>query len=236
MKRLLSAGLVFFSIALFAEELPPAAKILDFARAQLPQQPIRMNGELKESAPNGFVKKALTIEMDLNWGGAPANATYRIRDEKSGVLQTLEIEWFEEGPEFRYSEAPDAAGGTNQAVTNFNPNTEINGLGVTWADLSFAFLWTRTAKTEKSDKKLGKDCYVISVPRNDNRLLLWIEKETGRLFGAKEQNQAGKMLKEIKVVSVKEFGDIWMVKDVDIIRPAEKERTSLRIETVEAVD
>ncbi len=223
-------------VSLPVEEVSSAQQILDFARAQLPKEPIRMNGSLKERAPNGFVKKALTIEMDLNWGGAPANATYRIRDEKSGVLQTLEIEWFEEGPEFRYSEAPAASGGTNQAVTNFNPNTEIDGLGVTWADLSFAFLWTRDAKTEKSDKKLGKDCYVISVPRGDNHLLIWIEKETGRVFGAKEEAAGGKTVKEIKVVSVKEFGDIWMVKDVDIIRPLENGRTSLRIENVEAVD
>jgi hypothetical protein len=76
---------------------------------------------------------------------------------------------------------------------------------------------------------------VVVVPRGDNRLLLWIEKETGRLFGAKEETPDGKLLKEIKVVSVKEFGDIWMVKDVDILRPAENGRTSLKIDNVETV-
>lgn len=217
------------------EAMPPAQQILAFARAQLPKQPIRMNGTLKERAPNGFVKKELTVEMDLNWGADPANATYRIRDEKSGLtadggtgFQCLEIQWLPGGPEFNYSE-----NGTD--VTNFNPNAEIAGLGVTWADLSFAFLWTQQAETLKTDKKLGRDCYVISVPRGNNRLLLWIEQETGRVFGAKEETPDGNMVKEIKVVSVKEFDKLWMVKDLDIIKPLENGRTSLRIENVEAV-
>ncbi len=228
MKRIALLSFFLCAATLSAEEMPPAQQILAFARAQLPKEPIRMNGSLKERAPNGFVKKELTVEMDLNWGGAPANATYRIRDEKNGVFQCLEIEWFEAGPEFQYSE-------NGADVTNFNPNAEIAGLGVTWADLSFAFLWTQQAETVRADKKLGKDCHVISVPRGDNHLLLWIEKETGRVFGAKEETASGTLVKEIKVVSVKEFDKLWMVKDLDIIRPLENGRTSLRIDNVETV-
>ncbi len=224
-------ALIWFFICaamLRAEELPPAQDILAFARAQLPKQPIRMNGALKERAENGFVKKELTVEMDLNWGAAPASATYRIRDEKTDLFQILEIQWLPGGSDFQYSE-------NNKDVPDFNPNTEIAGLGVTWADLSFSFLWSRDAETVKTDKKLGKDCFVISVPRGTNRLLLWIEKETGRVFGAKEENAAGEQVKELKVVSVKEFDKLWMVKDLDIIRPSEKGRTSLRVETVEPI-
>jgi hypothetical protein len=228
MKRI--APLIFFLCAaiLRAEDLPPAQQILAFARAQLPKEPIRMNGSLKERAPNGFVKKELTVEMDLNWGADPANATYRIRDEKSGLFQCLEIQWVPGGPVFHYSK-----NGTD--VTNFNPNAEIAGLGVTWADLSFSFLWTGDAETVDADKKLGKECYVISVPRGENHVLLWIEKETGRTLGAKEETADGALVKEIKVVSVKEFDKLWMVKDLDIIRPQENGRTSLRIDSVEEV-
>jgi len=249
MKRVTLIGFFLCAAILHAEELPPAQQILAFAREQLPKEPIRMTGSLKERAPNGFVKKELTVEMDLNWGGAPANATYRIRDQKTGLFQTLEIEWFEEGPEFQYSDSSEARealpseGQSNDRrerqngvdSTNFNPSAEIDGLGVTWADLSFAFLWTRDAKTVQTDKKLGKDCYVISIPRGQNHLLLWIEKETGRVFGAKEETSDGKLVKEIKVVSVKEFDELWMVKDLDIIRPAENGRTSLRIDSVERI-
>lgn len=210
------------------ESMPPAQKILDFARGQLPQQSIRMNGTLKEWAANEFLKKKLTIEMDLNWGADPANATYRIRDEKSGLFQTLEIQWVPGGPVFQYSE-------NGKEAADFNPNTDIAGLGATWDDLSFSFLWSLRAETLRKDTKLGHDCYVIAVPRGDNRLLLWIEKETGRMFGAKEETVAGELIKELKVVSVKEFDKIWMVKDLDIIRPAASGRTSLRIDNVEVV-
>ncbi len=228
MKRYLLFAL-FIATTLRAEELPPAQKVLDFAREQLPKQPIRMNGALKERAENGFVKKELTVEMDLNWGATPANATYRIRDEKTDVFQCLEIQWMPGGPEFRYSE-------NNKEVAEFNPDSEINGLGVTWDDLSFSFLWSFEAETLRTDKKLGRDCYVISTARpGGRRMILWIEQETGRIFGAKEEDSSGKTIKEIKVVSVKEFDKIWMVKDLDIIRPLEKGRTTLRVETVEIV-
>ena len=219
---------LLLAAAVYAEPLPPAQDVLAFARAQLPKQSIRMNGSLKERADNGFVKKELTVEMDLNWGADPANATYRIRDEKKGTLQILEIQWLPGGAAYQYSE-------DNKEVPDFDPNKEIAGLGVTWADLSFSFLWSRDAETVKTDKKLGKDCIVISVPRGNNHLLLWIEQETGRVFGAKEETAAGTLVKELKVVSVKEFDKLWMVKDLDIIRPSETGKTSLRVETVEAV-
>jgi len=167
------------------ESVPPAQQILAFARAQLPSQPIRMNGTLKEWAKNEFLKKKLTIEMDLNWGADPANATYRIRDEKSGLFQCLEIQWAQGGPVFQYSE-------NGQDVADFNPDKEIDGLGVTWADLSFSFLWTGDAETVDADQKPGKDCHVISIPRGENHLLLWIEKQTGRTLGAKEETAASK--------------------------------------------
>jgi len=225
MKKLLPL-LLLCCAPLFAEDLPPAQEILAFAREQLPKQPIRMNGTLKERAENGFVKKELTVEMDLNWGADPANAVYRIRDEKSGLSQCLEIQWAQGGPVFQYSE-------NGQDVADFNPDKEIDGLGVTWADLSFSFLWTGAAETIQTDTKLGKDCYVISVPRGANHLLLWIEQETGRVLGAKEETSDGALVKEIKVVSVKEFDKLWMVKDLDIIRPLENGRTTLRIDSVE---
>lgn len=228
MKRMVLIWLVVCVATLRAEELPPAQQILAFARAQLPKQSIRMNGSLKERAENGFVKKELTVEMDLNWGADPASATYRIRDEKTAVAQILEIQWLPMGAEFQYSE-------NNKDISIFDPNAEINGIGVTWADLSFSFLWSREAETLRTDKRLGRNCFVISVPRGNNRLLLWIEQETGRVFGAKEETVDGKLIKELKVVSVKEFDKLWMVKDLDIIRPSENGKTSLRVETVETV-
>ena len=228
MKRILIFSLLVWSgLSVTAEPLPPAPQILAAARAQLPSQPIHMNGTLQERAPNGFVKKALSVEMDLDWNATPPRADYRIHDEKNKRFQTLEIQWFPSGPIFQCLE-------NNTPVSNFNPHTEINGLGITWSDLSFSFLWSSEARTLRTGKKRGEECFVISVPRPENHsLLLWIEKKTGRMLGAEEQNADGKRQKVLKVVSVKKFDDLCMVKDLDIVRFKPERKTTLRIDSLE---
>lgn len=209
------------------ESFPSALSILATARNQLPVEPVRMKGVLSERAPNGFLKKALNIEMDLMWSEEPSRAVYRISNEKTGNIETLEILWKKGGPDYVYTQ-------NGSVLDDFDPHTIIDGLDVTWADLSFSFLWHPDAETKGSGKKLGRECYMVSVPRPaGHTLLLWIEKKTGRMMGAKEETADGKTDKIIKVVSVKEFDDLWMVKDLDIIRPSEKGRTSLRIDSVE---
>lgn len=228
MKRILLITLLSSSV--LAGELPPAPQILAAARAQLPPQPVQMTGTLKEWAPNGFMKRTLNVEMRLDWNAAPPQATYQIHDEKNDVFQTLEIQWLPAGPEFQCLE-------TGVPVDGFDPNAEINELGVTWSDLSFSFLWSQEAETLRTAKKLGRDCFMVSVPRPENHaLLLWVEQNTGRMLGAEEQDATGQTVKIIKVVSVKEFDGLWMVKDLDIIQPGSGGRTSLRIDTVEVAE
>ncbi len=222
---------IFFILLLassvVAEELPPAPQILAAARAQLPSHPIQMIGTLKEWAANGFMKKALSVEINLNWGAAPPQASYHIRDKKSGDIRVLDIRWLPAGPEYLYSE-------NGKRAESFDPNSEINGLGITWADLSFSFLWDPDAETLGIEKKFGKKRFKISVPHPpDCTLLLWIEKETGRMVKAEEYDAGKNRVKTIKVVSVKEFDDIWMVKDLDIIHPDGEGKTSLRVDSVE---
>ncbi|MBI9021162.1 MAG: outer membrane lipoprotein-sorting protein [Verrucomicrobia bacterium] len=233
MKRI--ASILFLAASVFAEEprgelvesMPPAPQILAAARAQLPLYPVQMVGTLKEWAPNGFMKRTLNVEMRLDWNAAPPQAAYQIRDEKNNVSQGLEIQWLPGGPEFQCLE-------NGVLIEGFDPHTEINRLGITWSDLSFSFLWSQEAKTLRTAKKLGRDCFVISVPRPENHaLLLWVEQNTGRMLGAEEQDADGKMVKIIKVVSVKEFDGLWMVKDLDIIQPGRGGRTSLRVDRVE---
>ncbi len=226
MKNLIPLFILAASVC--AEPLPPAPQILAAARAQLPQNPVHMTGTLKARAPNGFVQAA-SIEMDLDWHATPPQAVYRISDPKNDIFQTLEIQWLEAGPVFQYLE-------NGAPVSNFNPHSKIKNLGITWSDLSFSFLWNEEARTLRTGKKRGEDCFVISVPRPENHsLLLWIEKKTGRMLGAEEQDPEGKRQKVIKVVSVKKFDDLWMVKNLDIIRFSPERKTTLRIDTLEII-
>jgi hypothetical protein len=231
MKRLLFS--LLFALSAVAEELPPAPQILAAARAQLPPYPVEMKGTLKQWVPvgssgNEFMKKALDIEMVLDWTAVPAQAEYRISDPKNDFVQTVKIFWKESGVEFDFAE--------NGQKKEIDPFDQILGSGVTWIDLTFSFLWNQQAETIGTDRKLGKECYLISIPRpGENKLLLWVEKETGRLLGAEEQDADGGRVKIIKVVSVKKFDDLWMVKDLDIIQPAQGGRTSLRIDELTAL-
>lgn len=231
MKRTLAV--LLFAVSAFAEDLPPAPQILAAARAQLPPYPVEMKGTLKQWVPvgssgNEFMKKALDIEMTLDWNAIPAQAEYRIRDPKKDFVQTVKIFWKESGVEFDFAE--------NGEEKEIDPFDQILDSGVTWIDLTFSFLWNQQAKTIGTDKKLFKECYLISIPRpGGNKLLLWVEKETGRLLGAEENNANGDRVKIIKVVSVKKFDNLWMVKDLDIIQPAQGGRTSLRIDQLEVL-
>ena len=229
MKFFLIVGLSLWAILGRAEmPLPPAAEILASARAQLPTRPIQMSGTLKERAENGFVKRTIGVKIQLELGKNPPRATYNLNNKKTKQSQTLQIEWTPKGPVFGYSEE-------GKKLDSFDPDADVFGLGMTWSDLSFLFLWSPDAKTIRTDRKLARDCYVLSVPRPEDKILwLWIEQTTGRLLGAEERDGAGKRTQIIKVVSVKEFDDIWMVKDLDIIRPGLGGKTSLRIDTVES--
>jgi hypothetical protein len=228
MKRILIIFLFFLSFVSFAEEsLPPAPQILAAAREQLPATPVFMSGTLKQRAPNGFVKKTLDVEMTLDWNAQTPNAEYKITDAKTGDFQTLEINWNNGQADYSLSQ--------NREKVAFDPHAEIANIGITWSDLSFSFLWSPDAKTLGTDKKLGKECFLVSVPRPDNcSLHLWVEKKTGRMMGAEELNADGTRQKIIKVVSVKDFDGLWMVKDLDIIQPEQGGRTSLRVNHVEA--
>jgi len=210
-----------------AGELPPAPQILAAARAQLPAVPVFMSGTLRDFAANNHMRKELKVEMTLDWNAQSPHAEYKIKDAKTGDFQTLEIVWNNGEPGYLYSQ--------NQEIAAFDPHAEIENIGVTWSDLSFSFLWSPEAKTLGEDKKLGKECFKISVPRpGDHTLLLWVEQKTGRLLGAEEQDASGTRQKIIKVISVKDFDGLWMVKDLDIIQPALGGRTSLRVDDVEA--
>jgi len=226
MKRLLCFS-ILFAASVWAEELPPAPQILAAARAQLPSHPVHMTGVLKLWTANGFMKKALDVDMEIDWRAESPSAAYRISDEAGNFFQTLEISWKNGQPEYLFSQS-----GENGA---FDPHAEIENMGLTWSDLSFSFLWSQEAQTLGIEKKFGKERFVISVPRPEGHSLrLWVEKETGRLVKAEEYDADGIRQKIIKVVSVKEFDGLWMVKDLDIIRLEQGGRTSLRIDRVEA--
>lgn len=218
--------LLFLATSLLADELPAGTQILEFCRANLPTDPIEMTGSLKEHAANGFVTRKLTIDMSLYWGGVPQSAHYRIADKKKKVTHALDVEWAHGESLFEWRE-------NDVLKEEINVDSEIDGLGITASDLSFSFLWSTNATTLRMAKKLGRECYVLSVPRpEEHELILWIEKKNGMFLEAEELDAAGKRVKIIDVVGVKKFGTLWMVKDLNIVRFPSGKTTSLKVDTV----
>lgn len=226
MKKRLSLMLVCSILSVVAEELPPAPQILAAARTQLPPFPVQLSGSLKDKAPNGFVRKSMDIKMTLDWNAQAPRADYKLID--GDTVQELSLTLGPDGMTSHFL--------VNGTATPFDPHAELIGSDVIWSDLTFAFLWNPNAKTVGVETSFGKMRYKITIPRSAGRTLnLWIEKESGRIRKAEERAADGDLEKVIRVVSVKNFDDLWMVKDLDIIRPQTGNRTSLRIDTVEAV-
>lgn len=222
---------ILFSALLCRADLPPAAAVLDAALRQIPHQPVRMSGSLRHRAPNGFVLEEYAIVMTLDQSAEPPFADYQLKAVRGGGSHSLRVEWAVDGPVYRY-DGPGGAGPDDA----FDPEAEIGGTGITWSDLSFSFLRDPRATTTGTGRRLGRDSYVLTVPRsNERELLLWIEQETGRMLGARETDGDGRVWKEIRVVSVKQFDGLWMIKDLDIIHPQTEHRTTLRIDEVEAL-
>ena len=122
MKKILFVGLASLcSIGAMAQPIPADA-ILGYVREKLPADPLKLTGTLKVRTKKGFTKCSLPVVMELDWGAAEPNASYRIGDE------TLSITWSNEVPSYVFSNPQN------------KPTSEILGTGLTWADLSFSVL------------------------------------------------------------------------------------------------
>jgi len=224
-KKIISLILLAAVLAGAEEPAMDAAEVLAFARSRLPVEPVVLRGTLRERSANGHVRRKLDIEMNLFWGESPSRAEYRViqRTQK----QTLKITWRETGPEYRFFR-------DGEEIESLDVNSEIAGSGVTWADLSFSFLWSRDAVITGKARKLGRESWAVRIPRGAaGTRRLWIEQHTGLVLGVEGHDADGLVQKIIKIVSIKKQDGLWLAKDIDIIRPGVPGRVSLRVEVVE---
>jgi len=90
MKKALVPVLLLLAATVHAQSPDPSAdELLSFVRSHLPQQPITLTGTLRVTAPNGFLKNKIPVEMELKWGGVPPRAVYRIGEKGTKDFQTL---------------------------------------------------------------------------------------------------------------------------------------------------
>ncbi|MDF7808449.1 outer membrane lipoprotein-sorting protein [Pontiellaceae bacterium B12219] len=217
MKKLILGILALCVISCGAVEQPPADEILQMVQQKLPSDPIKLTGSLKVRTRNGYTKSNLPVTMELNWGAAPATAFYQIDD------QSLTISWQGDKPYYTFSKAGNS------------PTSEILGTGLTWADLSFSMLWWPNSKLVGEEKKINRDAYVIDVPIPDseNIMRLWVEKYMGMVLEVQTLNPKEKMLRRMKIKSIKKMDGMWVAKDLELLDTKSGNKATLQISDLE---
>lgn len=231
-------GAVLLTATVQAEDEPfvalsSAAEVLDFARDHLPQSPIKIDSILYVKAANNYPKHKYPMEMLLEWG--QHRATYTISDRDSDLHQKVIVTFPQMGqPSYQFFSGADLV-----PAEMPDPLSKIGESDISWADLSLSFFWWPDAKLVDYTSKKGRSVYVIDIPApatecDLSKVRVWIDMKLGMMIEAAMYGKDGEVQRHMRVVSIKKVqDDFWMVKNIDITRPGEKERTKLQIDSVE---
>ena len=213
MKKILFACLATLCSTASIAQPVPADAILEFVRTKLPSDPLKLTGTLKVRTKKGFTKTSLPVEMDLDWGAEKPTANYRIGGE------SLAITWNDDIPSYVFSNPRN------------KPTSGILGTGLTWADLSFSVLWWPDSQLVAEEKKINRACFVVEVPvpESDETMRLWIEKKMGMLLEAQTLDANRKMIRRLKIKSIKKMNGMWVAKDLELLDQKTGNKTMLQI-------
>ena len=210
--------------ALPDEETPQTAEdVLAFVQSRLPRKALRLSGTIRVKAKNGYVKAPIPATMEWRRDAVPPTATYRVGNEKSGVV-SLTVTWLDGDPQYRFSD-PD-----------LKPDAPIFDTGLRWSDLSLGFLWWPDPVLVGHEKKLNRACFVLEIPdprRADRRRRLWIDRKTGMVLETRTLDAERRTLRRLKIKSIKKIDGLWVAKDLELIDQTTGIRTLLRIADVE---
>lgn len=254
---LLSAGLISIS-GVWAEaelsadspdELPLAADVLASVRANLPQEPLLIKGQLLCSKRHGRMSRMYNIEAYIDFRQNRSSAHYTIQDRFGTPVEQLTIKRERnQAPKFTY-----ARGNPLQQAPLPDLSRTIGSTQVTWNDLSFSFLWWTNGVTMRRSTYLERDCIVIEFPLDakppaaasravaqnsrdpvPRKIQLWIDEKIVMLLKMAEYDSSGKLVRRMAVKSLKKISDRWMIKDMDIRDSASGHRTMIRIDEIVA--
>ncbi len=239
----LAVGLVLGGAAAEAEPgaEPTAAELMDRVRANLPRETLILRGQLMRGARIGRLERAYRVEARLDWGQNPPTARYTIGDFFGEPIARLTVSRPPGRPqEFHYE-----AGRPLQPAPVPGLDQPIEGTELTWHDLSLSFLWWPGGALAGRDNVRGRACAVVEVPAPaadiaaSNALAsvrLWIDDSLAVPIQMEEYDAGNRVLRRISVKNFKKVGDLWMVKNMDVLRYPSRHRTQIRIEEVVAGD
>jgi len=224
---------------------PAGPALLAEVVARLPQQPLRVHGDIIVRRRHGIVERSFKFDMRLSWGRDPSEASYTIRDAFGRPLEEMTVRRSADGlPEYRYATGDPPAPAPTPDL--FGP---LQASDISWTDLSLSFLWWPNATVVATNEVRGRRCYVVEVsappsvareadagrPGAYRRARLWIDAEILMLLQAEGYDMLGDCIRRLSVKSFKKINDEWMVKDLEFEELPEGPRTVLRVRNAEPV-
>lgn len=222
-----------------AWRLPPAWRLLEDVRAQLPQDPLVITGDLTVRKHKGIVIATLGFEMFLNLGIEPATARYTIRDAFGTELEQLTvIRKTGQEPRFEY-----AAGNPLSASELPDLFKSVQNTDLGWMDLTLSFLWWSGGSIVRTETIRGRPCVVVELPapaghgrreagRQYTKVLLWIDEKLHIVLQVEAYDSDAKLVRRLWIKSFKKVNNRWMIKDMEVESFPSTHRTRLRVREV----
>ncbi len=234
---------VIFAIALFPSaaegdlslEKPPAGYLLQSVVSQFPTTPILITGDLLVRRRRGIPIVSYGFELEAHWGATPPRATYTIRDVFGAPLEQLTL-LLDHPSRLSY-----AVGNPLQPAPLGSLSTFIQQTDISWMDLTLAFLWWPGARHVGEDSVFNFDCHVIEVSAPPDsaspyaNVRIWIRKNSPLMLQAEGRDQNGEIVRRLWVRSVRKIKDAWMIKDMEIQKYPDVQRTKLHIADIQTL-
>ncbi len=217
---------------------PDGEELMEMLRANLPGAPLKIAAELRVQNTRGDITRILLADIVVDWGAPEPAAEYLIRDRFGSNRERLKIAWSLDGrPSYDYFRGDDVEPAPMPRL-----DTPLDGLEITWTDLSLSFLWWPGAKTVGTDRKRGRFCYIVEIPAPEDQpgeyagVRLWVDPETSLLLQADALAGPDRLARRLQVKSLKKIDDVWMVQNLDIYSYPSRLKTTLRVRKLETLD
>ena len=214
-----------------------AQQLLADVVASLPRDPLTLRGQITVRRPRGIVVQELAFEALVGWGWDPPAVRYVVSDTFGTERERLTVRGIDlDAPRLEY-----AAGDPPVSARAPSLFQRVQGTDITWADLSFWFLWWEPEAVVGSDHVRGRTCHIVDVRapagRDDGsrpyaRVRLWIDKKFCLLMQAEGYDSGGRVIRRLWVKSLKKIDERWMVKDIEVESVPAVHRTRVRIREV----
>ena len=230
--------LAFLAGTVSAQDVLTGDALLAQVRAALPEVSLQVAGELQERDRRGQITRVFPVEMEWHWGARPPYAEYVLFDRFGDPLERFRVVYPDGAP----AEFAIWKGDAEEPLESVPFDQPMGNLDLSWSDLSLSFLWWPNGRIVGQERVRGRFCTIVeltvpaSVEVGYDRIRLWIDPEVNLLMQADTLDRRGRLLRRLQVKSLRKIDEIWMVQNVDVINAQTRDRVTLRVRSVKALD